>query len=346
MILNKFEIEFSLGSKGVKLKDCEISKPENFEKSHQLCFLLHDIMVEMLCSGEKKEIFTAKLNLTKDDQLSIGDEGDILGWMHDQKRFEERDLLVKSTILPAMLSDMMSCIYEAISAASKGKMTIAFMLIRKPIQESLYVLESMVLDEREFVDTLFINPMKLRPKNGGGIDGHTERVFNTLKAFKMEEMLDSRYLAQLRYNKNEYDSFDGVCNQAMHLFTEHHAIKTENMNINFIFSGGEQLPSQWKFFYTRLPYLLLYIYLIFEYILSSIAQTPESYLNEMMRRIASSFILTSDEVPDLYETEERQKLVSILENWLNDHCTSAGYLEPNRDDLIRMSQEGGFPRVL
>ena len=37
------------------------------------------------------------------------------------------------------------------------------MLIRKPIQESLYLLESMIIDETAFGKSMAENPLELRP---------------------------------------------------------------------------------------------------------------------------------------------------------------------------------------
>lgn len=318
--------------------------PDDFRKSHELCFVIHDIMVQIIQSGEKQEVFTATLDLDEEEKSSIHDEGNILDWLQSRGRFDDRNLIIRSTVLPGILSDMMHCVYEALSASSKGKMAVAYMLIRKPIQESLYVLESMIIDEEKFVNDLENDPMKLRPKNGGGVEGHSKRVSNVLEILEMDGVLDPVYIAQLRYDKKEYDSFDGVCNKAMHLFTEHNAIKTENMNINFIFSGAQQLPSQWKYFYTRLPYLLLYIYFIVEHILGKITQTPEAYLSDMLRRITSSYIMASTEISDEYSTEENKGLVTFLYAWLIEHCSNNGYSKPNFDDLILMSKNGSFPQ--
>ncbi|MEH6442841.1 MAG: hypothetical protein V7784_03000 [Oceanospirillaceae bacterium] len=317
--------------------------PKDFRRAHELCFVIHDIMAQIIKSGEEQKIFTAMLNLNEEEKLSINDDEDILDWLQLRKRFDDRNLIIRSTVLPGILSDMMHCVYEALSASSKGKMTVAFMLIRKPIQESLYVLESMIIDEEKFVNDLETKPQLLQPSSGGGVEGHTKRVSRVLEKICMGGVLDPKYIAQLRYDKKEYDSFDGLCNKAMHLFTRHEAIKTESMNINFIFSGAQQLPSQWEYFYTRLPYLLLYTYFLVEYILEKIKQTPEAYLSDIFRRITSSYVIASLEVPDEYSTEESEKLVELLHIWLIEHCTSHGHSQPNFDDLVKMSQSGSFP---
>ena len=78
-----------------------------------------------------------------------------------------------------------------------------------------------------------------------GIKKRITEILGNLNSF-----LDSKYIASLRYD----NSFAGCCNQAMHLFTEHRSIKTEKMNVNFIFAGvdGYALKTLYDFMYSTL----------------------------------------------------------------------------------------------
>lgn len=321
-----------------------ITLPEEYQSAHDLCFILHDIMTQIIVSGEKAGAFTTHIVLSEKEIESISDEEHILDWLKRNDKVEDKNRIISSTVLPAILSDMMHCIYEALSSASKGKMSVAYMLIRKPIQESLFVLEDMFLDRDAFVSNLERNQSRLQPKITGGVDGHKKRVSKILKSLGFNGAFDPNYIAQLRYDKSSNDSFDGVCNKAMHLFTEHHSIKTEDSNINFIFSGVKGLPSQWKYFYSRLPYLLFYVYLIVESVLSKIATTSEQYILDMMRRISAQFILANNDIEEHYTTDENDKLVSALAAWLIEHCIENGYSDPEPVDLVKMAKTGCFPK--
>lgn len=79
---------------------------------------------------------------------------------------------------------MKHCIYEALSSAYKGKMAVAYMLIRKPIQESLFVLEEMQLDKSAFVSNLENDQSRLQPKITGGVDGHEKRISKVLDSLR------------------------------------------------------------------------------------------------------------------------------------------------------------------
>ncbi|CAJ1811744.1 hypothetical protein COCAGNCG_01668 [Aeromonas dhakensis] len=207
---------------------------------------------------------------------------------------------------------MLHCIFECLSTSKKGKMAVSFMLLRKPLQESLYLLESMAIDKNSFVEHLSKNPLFLRPKNGGGPVGHAQRIDIVLDKMGLREIFSSQYISELRYDKKSYDSFDRVCNHAMHLFTEHSSIKTDLLNINFIFSGVEQIYSQQRYLYTRLPYLLYYIYCLFEYVASDIAPTTSEYVENINRRISAYFLMAYIDMDNEFITDEIHRLANLF----------------------------------
>lgn len=206
---------------------------DKYLESHRLCFFIHDVMVEFLKSGEENKVFTSIFDLNHQEKKDLASfEGHILDWLKSKNKNKEYEIAIKKTLIPAVLSDMLHCIYEVLKAMESGKITIAYLLLRKPIQENLYLFEEMLLQKSDFIKTLEDDPLKLRPKNAGGVEGHQKKITEILGDFN--SILDSKYIASLRYDKTNEDSFAGCCNQAMHLFTEHKAIKTENMNVNFI----------------------------------------------------------------------------------------------------------------
>lgn len=242
-----------------------------------------------------------------------------------------------------MLSDALHCIYEALKCSEKGKLNITYMLIRKPIQESLYLVESMHLDDNAFAMSMSENPLTLRPKNAGGIDNHIKRVSDVICSLDGGSGLNGEYIARMRYDKTVEDNFDGICNLAMHLFTEHKAIKTQNLNVNFIFSGWESKLTQWSYLYSRLPYLLYYFYILIENVLSKVARTPSSYIFDMQRRITASICLWWDDVEENYRSDGLFKFYTISKLWLDHHCIENGYQMPKKKDLKLMAKKGIFP---
>ncbi|RXI33945.1 hypothetical protein [Arcobacter defluvii] len=297
--------------------------PEKFISAHDLCFFIHDLLVNTLVSGENQDIFDYEFSLDEKITNNLENDEDILLFLHENKFYKHRDKVLKTIILPALLSDTLHCIYEALNSSKKAKLNITYMLIRKPIQESLYLLESMLISETEFGKSIANNPLELRPSitmKKTGIKGHEERINIVLDKLELTSLFSFSYLANLRYNKRCEDNFDGICNHAMHLFTEHDAIKTDKFNINFIFSDDNSKLTQWAYLYSRLPYILLYIYYIVEYLMEEICPTEKWYIEEMELRIFAHFILWFEDLDEVYYSDELLKIIEFSRNKLNTFC--------------------------
>lgn len=319
--------------------------PDYVMKGHDLCFFIHDILCQLLVSGKEGNFFSTKIQLSSQkEKKSFEKSNNLFLWLEQEARYEDRVKILKATILPAVLSDMLHCIYEALETSRKAKLNLSYMLISKPIQENLYLLESIILDELFFAETFSQNPLFFRPKNAGGIEGHTQRIQKVLSKLRQGCWLDASYIAKLRYDKSSEDSFDGVCNIAMHLFTEHKSIKTEPFNINFIFSRWDEKISQWNYFYSRLPYLLFYIYQVVEYIMESIVKTTSEYMDDMLRRIPALIILWRREIDENYICDEIESFVLNVQHWLILHCRRRKNKLPSEKELIRMAKTGAYPR--
>ncbi|WP_460408885.1 hypothetical protein [Pseudomonas amygdali] len=318
--------------------------PEIFHSAYKLCFDIHDVLAQLLVSGMKQGVFVTDIILESDrDKKAIDEADDLIDWLRLSGRIEEEADVLVTFAFPAVLSDMLHCIFEAIEASRKGKLAVSFMLLRKPIQESLYLLESIVLDKNSFSALIADDPSKLRPQNAGGVEGHSRRISNVLNLIGASGRFDAEYLAKLRYDKTEQDSFDGVCNKAMHLFTDHKAIKTEQYNINFIFSSGLQSHTQWSFLYSRLPYMLMYILALVEYITERFAQTFPVYSQDMARRLGASLILSNACIGREYFRDHIDHLACETYRWLSDHCLSNGFVKPETEHFERMASSGAFP---
>ncbi len=288
--------------------------PDKYWPGHELCFTVHDIMTQLLGSGQQASAFQVEFEL-HDEADSAAFKADVFEWLEKRWGIEERAAVLVTTVFPAVLSDMLHCFYEALETSRKGKLTISFMLLRKPLQESLFVLETVIADRASFAKKLSYDPLKLWSQAAGGHDVHTRNIQKVLEVLDETERFDAKYLAQLRYDKNARDGFDGVCNKAMHLFTSHKAILTEPLNINFIFTGWDAMLTQWSYIYSRLPYLLVYMHRIVEHVCAGIAPTNPAYLDDMERRISALVLLWWETVEAPYTEPHLEKFVVKTRSW-------------------------------
>jgi len=318
--------------------------PDYLVPAHNLCFLHHDVLVELLRSGEEVGSFDQTFELHDEaDRQAFERAVDVFEWMENTKRKGERVALLRRTVFPAVLSDFLLFVYEALETSRKAKLNVSYALLRKPLQESLFLLETIATDADRFASHLMLDPLQLRAQKAGGLDAHTKRIAAVLCALEDGDRFDPAYLAQLRYDKMSEDGFDGLCNLAVHLFTEHKAIRTESLNINFVFSGWDDKLSQWHFLYSRLPYLLSYARSLVEHVYSSFEQTDPVYLADIGRRLSAGTLLWGAEIPDEYQNPMVQRFIDTTLAKLLTDCERNGYRRPTAADLVRMSGSGAWP---
>lgn len=318
--------------------------PDRYDIGHSLCFMIHDVLLHLLKYWEEGKFISRSISFRDDaDRVSFEEAEDVFAWLEQTRSIEDRAPILTTTVFPAVLSDMLHCFYEAFESSRKAKLNITYMLLRKPLQESLFLLEAIVADPIDFAEKLSTEPLKLRALKVGGVELHAQRIQKVIDAIGEEDRLTASYIAQLRYDKSSTDSFDGVCNHAMHLFTEHKAIRTEPLNINFIFSDWESKLTQWSYLYSRLPYLMFYAHRVVERVAATIAPTHPEYLEDIDRRISAFILLWWKTIENHYIAEPLEKFVLETEKRLVGHCQRAGYRFPNDSDLQRMSLTGAFP---
>lgn len=318
--------------------------PDEFMLGHELCFLLHDFLAELLRSAEAERVFTKKVLFADEpDRRAFEESADVLEWFEKTGRVSERAEFFRLTVFPGLLSDFLHFIYEALESSRKAKLNVSYALLRKPIQENLFLLEVIASDLAGFSERFVENPLRLRSQKAGGVEAHARRIASVLQTFGADTRFDSSYLAQLRYDKSTEDGFDGICNTAIHLFTEHEAIRTEKMNINFIFSGWDSKLTQWGYLYSRLPYLLSYAHCLVEQVFGSFQKSDDVYVAYAERRLAATTLLWSDTIGTQYRHPKLDKFVASVRQTLIQACSAGGWRSPTRDDLIRMRADGAWP---
>jgi hypothetical protein len=318
--------------------------PKYLVPAHELCLLHHDVLVELLRSGQEQKVFDHKFRFRDEqDRQTFAEAGDVFGWLERTNRTEDRTAFLRRIIFPAILSDFLHFIFEALETSRKAKLNVTYALLRKPLQENLFIFEVMAASPALFARHLSENPLLLRGQKTGGLETHAQRISAALQVLNEEDRFDSGYLAQLRYDISVDDGFNGSCNKAIHLFTSHHAIQTEPLNVNFVFSDWDAKLTQWYFLYSRLPYVLFYARRLVEHICSTFARTDPVYVADMERRAGAGTILWARNIEERYRQPMIDRFVEATRIRLSRECRAAGYREPRFRDLARMLKDGAFP---
>lgn len=293
--------------------------PIELHDSYRLCMILHDEMLKVLLTGIENQCFSIAIPLDEKLKNDLNkSECHILDWLEKNGLTTEKSLTISLLVLKSTISDMLLCLYESLEMARKGKMSLAFILIRKPIQENLFLIEDIILSFEEFSQKLEKNPKQLHGtrfdagKTQTRMEVYTERTKKVLEETEGEDIFNPLYIAQLRYDKSSHDSFDGICNKSMHLFTTATPIKTEHMNINMVFSELPQITTQFHFYFSRSVYLFSYIYHLVSFLGDQICPTSEEYKIHMKNVIGALTKIWFSQLSDSYKNTDIENFALIM----------------------------------
>ena len=239
--------------------------PEDFRESHELCFYLHDRIADVVVIGEKFNLYEQEIifRSEKDHEEfeAAVDTVKILNWLKERNYTDELNHIYLKQVYVALVSDLAHFIYEALIASAKGKNTVAFALLRKPLKDNLFMLENLLINKEHFHE-LFTDDQ-------GFIKLVNDRVNETNKKELIDKVLnitelgfDKSFIYDARYNKKYIDGFEPIWQQANHLITTCPHYRTQTGNINFVFSNTENRFEQWRLLYSVLPKLLFYTFKI------------------------------------------------------------------------------------
>lgn len=285
--------------------------PERLVYAHWYSLVIHDYMVDTLAWAEKAQLFKHEVKLTEEQAQDLFDrppeEVDMLDWLEANDMRSARGTAILNTVIPGLLSDFLHFIFEALETARKGKTTVSFALLRKPLQEVLAVFEAILISPDAFLENFETNLRRLQGNNLGGWQPHAKRIQEILKELELTNEFDAEWIARARYDKSVDDSFAGVSSQAIHLITTHKYLETELLNLNFVFSGPSARVTHWDYIYSRLPCMLAYANKVIQaVILRHVHPANSEHQSHSQLHMASSAFLWWNHIPDDYKSGHLQ----------------------------------------
>jgi hypothetical protein len=268
--------------------------PERHRFAHDYCLMIHDTFVQTLSEGEKADLFNVIIDdpsgsLRKKLQDSKGH--DAINAMEENGNHVEVFLLLYKQICAGLISDMAHFLFEALNCSAKGKLTVTYSLLRKPLCENLLYLEYLLSDPAEFVVKFWkddIDHFGLGQKQVLKPDEIIKTIYQKYPLSRFEE---PSFIYEIRYDKTSDQSFQTYFQKATHLVTQGRRYKTENSNFNFAYSGSSQLESYWDGLYSYLPVVLYHAYQVIEALFKVIGKRAGEALDITDQRIAIGYVL-------------------------------------------------------
>jgi hypothetical protein len=127
--------------------------PRKYEFSHGLCIHLHNELVSMVKEMENGGFlkYTVASEPGESD-LPHDLRGEALfEWFETRGRMDVVNNLYIRSLLPALLSDFCHFVLEALNCSRKAKLTVTYALLRKPLRDSLFHLESIAAGPDDFL---------------------------------------------------------------------------------------------------------------------------------------------------------------------------------------------------
>lgn len=227
---------------------------------HAYAFFIHDATLaawrHALANG-LPSVTVPLINAAEQETVNALTSEPLANWLK-QHRPAAWTEMVQRQMFAALAGDALHFLCESLRCSEKGKLTVAFALLRKPFRDNLIFLELLLGDPDRFTRVIADPRNEQRTVEYLTQDNRGKAIIaGAVKQLK-HPAFDADFVWDLRYGKQAHYSLDPLWSKAIHLVTSHKSYATESHNMNFIFSSEENIESQWSGYYGLVPVLLFH----------------------------------------------------------------------------------------
>jgi len=295
--------------------DKDISLPKEYHKINNICALIYDQLTEIYNSTDFESLKVTNVSLPNDidlvDQLNNGAIS-TLEWLENNDKQALEVILTKQLIL-AITNDLTSFMFESLSCALRGHMTVAFALLRKPLIDELLLLEQLLVDREDFIKRYYYTDSSDKYDPSKTVN-KKEIIEKAIQKLKCKHHFTAERIFDLRYNKSEISGYNWIMNHALHIVTSDKNYKTEKQNLNFVFSQKEDVERYYLHYYGFIPTLLIYSVSIIDELVFDILSPNDSsqrVIREFKRLLALLFLVDNqkDKIDKLFDDISKELIV-------------------------------------
>lgn len=269
--------------------------PKKYEFSQDFCLFTHDLLAEMISFGEREGLFNHDFQFNKQDEINEFLKIDVIHqmkWLDDRGYKDDAKKIFIKQVFPALVADLCHFTFESLSCSAKGKLSVAFHLLRKPFKDNLFYLEWMLADFVDFFGRFHSDDINNIELNKSNINKR-EIISKALTQANYQGLIGSDFIYSIRYDKNANYGLEPMWQKATHLITSHPSYKTETANLNFIFSNIQDKQAQWQYYYNLVPILLFHSYLVCDALYQKIIPIDQNIAMSNTLRCYLGFIISS-----------------------------------------------------
>jgi hypothetical protein len=238
--------------------------PQQYWKKHDFLLYVYDVLGDMLRQADHKKLSNIILEFDDTKQTEQFTEAeDMFVWM-DENGYHDKSLkLFNNHVFFLLLKDFCYYIYESFSCAERGKVTVAYTLLRKPLRDNLLYMEWLLADNEEFYQTFLYKSTEEYDVS----NWHTfpmDRLKKIIKSASQKSYMgnginSNNLVYTFRFDSEDEIGLQRIWNKSMHLVTTSKNYRTEKTNLNFIFADEEIWNDYWNYYYLVLPQLMAYV---------------------------------------------------------------------------------------
>lgn len=236
--------------------------PSKYWKAQDYLLYAYDVIADMIRQADKKKLSSVKFDMKDDEIQSFKNCEDIYAWLDSNGRHDIALRSFQGHTFFSLLRDFCYYIYESISCAGRGKVTVAYSLLRKPIRDNLLYLEwILAYPEEAYQGILFGDIMSCDVSNKKYFDeDRIKKIIDNAsqKSCMGGSLNQNGWLYTVRFNSKEKISLQRIWNQTTHIVTKNYNYPTKRGNLNFIFADSKIWDDYWNYYYLIVPHLMAY----------------------------------------------------------------------------------------
>lgn len=259
-------------------KTCFVPK-EHLSRYDFLTYCQNTI-IDILKYADKSKLSNVKIDFKETDfeefkRISEQENKEFLcDWILQS---EYKDIFLeyqKKHLFFSLLRDFYNYYSASLENIAKQNISVAWSLLRRPLQETLAYIEWLAVDGDELVN-LMLESSEAKEYDISNRNRFGKKVERNITKLLGESFIDSSVINiyDFRYSKTSETSLNGILNGANHLVVDRsNSFKTSPSGLNFVFLDGQEFENGLWLYYTALPYVMFYSLNVITKIFAEIAK--------------------------------------------------------------------------
>ncbi len=139
-------------------KNQKVRLPKKYYKINNICAIIYDQLTEIFSEDIYKELNKTEIKSSENenfDEYLKRNKIHVLDWLKTNQRNDELETILTKHIALSVISDFVNFIFESLYCAQRGKMIVAYALLRKPFTDELLILEQLLVDKKNLETDFF-----------------------------------------------------------------------------------------------------------------------------------------------------------------------------------------------